>query len=434
MFVSLTLTALASLGMAADWPGFLGPAGDGRSTETGLNWNWPQAGPPLLWQHDLGEGYAAPAIADGTVFVFDRHGSKARLTALDAADGSERWRSEYETAYTDLYQFSNGPRSAPVVDGDRVYTFGAEGILRCHKSSNGKLLWQVDTTDRFGVVQNFFGVGSTPVIEGALLIAIVGGSPSDSPQVLSGKVKPAGSGIVAFDKLTGEVHYAVADELASYASPVLRTIGDRRWGLAFMRGGLIGFEPATGKIDFSFPWRARKLESVNAASPVVVDDRVFLTESYEPGSALLRVRPGGYELLRKDENRRGSMRSHWATPVHDRGTLYGCSGSGSGDAELRAVELDSGKLLWSEKGLGRSTVIYADGHLVVLGEFGDVLAVKATPEKFVPVSRAKPMLPAADGEKPRALLDQPAWSPPALADGQLYLRGKSRLACFSLKK
>lgn len=419
--IPLTLAMLLTLATptsAADWPGFLGPSGDGRSTESGLNWNWSGGGPPLLWQHALGEGYAAPSISKDSVYVFDRHGAMARLTALDVIDGRERWRSEYKTDYTDSYGFSNGPRAAPLVDGERVYTFGVEGMLRCHAIADGKLLWQVDTAKRFGVVQNFFGVGSTPVIEDSLLIAIVGGS----------------GGIVAFDKRTGEVRYTVSDELASYSSPILRTIGDRRWGLAFMRGGLIGFEPATGKIDFSFPWRARKLESVNAANPVAVDDRVFVTESYEPGGALLRVKPGGYELLRKDADRRGTLRSHWATPIHDRGTLYGCSGSGSGDAELRAVDLTSGELRWAEKGLGRSTLIYADGHLVVLGEFGDLLAVKATPAKFTPVSRTQPRLPAAEGEAARPLLDRPAWAPPALADGRLYVRGKSRLACFSLEK
>ena len=99
-----------------------------------------------------------------------------------------------------------------------------------------------------------------------------------------------GTGIVAFDKLTGKVKYKITDELASYASLKLATIDMRRWCFAFCRGGLVGFEPATGKVDFEYPWRARILESVNASMPVVVGREVFISETYGPGSTLLHAR------------------------------------------------------------------------------------------------------------------------------------------------
>src|SRR5690606_25563868 len=109
--------------------------------------------------------------------------------------------------------------------------------------------------------------------------------PPDSPSIASGQVKGNGSGVVAFDKLTGQVRYQLSDELASYSSPTLATIGDRRWCFVFARGGLLGFEPATGKLDFHYPWRSPKLESVNASNPVVVDNTVFISECYGPGSS-----------------------------------------------------------------------------------------------------------------------------------------------------
>jgi outer membrane protein assembly factor BamB len=320
-----------------------------------------------------------------------------------------------------MYGYSNGPRAVPVVDGDRVYTFGAGGRLRCHLVTDGSLVWEVDTASEFGVVQNFFGAGSVPVIEGDLLIAAIGGSPEGSPGIQSGKVAGNGSGIVAFDKKTGEVRYSITDELASYSSPVITTIGDRRWGFHLARGGLVGFEPKSGKVDFRFPFRARKLESVNASNSVVVDDTVFVTESYGPGSAVVRVRPGGYELVRRDANRREqSMSCHFMTPIHHEGYLYGSSGQGSGEAELRAVEYASGKIMWSEPELGRATLLLVDGHLVVFTERGRLLLVEATPERYHVVADAAP------------LLRYPAWSPPVLADGVLYLRAKGRMAAFEL--
>lgn len=413
------------------WPGFLGPDGNGKSPETSLKLDWPSQGPPLLWHRKTGDGYSMPAISRGRLFLFDRHGDRARLTCVKSETGDELWRTEYSTDYEDYYGFSDGPRASPVVDVDRVYTFGAEGRLRCHRVVDGSLLWEVDTTSRFGVVQNFFGVGSTPIVEGNLLIVPIGGSPPHSPRIHSGQVKGNGSGIVAFDKRTGKVRYKITDELASYSSPTIVTIGKRRWGFAFMRGGLVAFEPSTGKVDFHFPWRARRIESVNASNPVVVGDKVLISESYGPGTALLQVSPGAYELVWKDPpGRDKSLKTHWMTPIHHEGHLYASSGSGSGDSDLRAIEFLTGKVLWKKRGLGRSTLLYADGHLIVLTERGRLLVVRASPESYQRVAEITLELPGGGGP----LIDYPAWNPPALSNGLLYVRGKSYLACLDLAR
>lgn len=409
-----------------DWPGFLGPTGDSRSAETGIRTDW-SGGLPILWQHELGEGYSAPSVAAGRLFMFDRHGDRARLTCLHAETGAEIWRREYPTAYEDFYQYSNGPRASPVVDGDRVYTFGVEGRLRCHRVADGELLWEVDTSERFGVVQNFFGVGSTPAIEGDLLLAQVGGSPAGSPRIHSGEVRPNGTGVVAFDKFTGEVRYRTGDELASYAAVKLATIGERRWAFVFARGGLLAFEPSTGAIDFHFPWRARTLESVNAATPVVVDDRVLVTETYGPGAALLRVGGDGVEVLWEDSTRRDKrLECHWNTPVHEDGVVYGSSGRNSGNAELRAIDIESGRVLWSEPGLQRASLLSVDGHLVALSEDGVLRLLAQNRERYQELGRLDLRV---DGDR---LLEPPAWNAPVLAHGILYVRGRDRLVALEL--
>jgi outer membrane protein assembly factor BamB len=421
-----------------DWPRFLGPDATGKSSETGLALAWPDSGPPLRWHVEIGEGFSMPSVALGRLFVFDRQGDRARLLCRHAETGEELWRAEYPTDYQDMYGFSNGPRSSPVVDEDRVYTFGVEGRLRCHSVADGKLLWEIDTTRRFNVVQNFFGVGSTPFVEGDLLIVPVGGSPPDTPGIQSGKVRGGGSGIVAVDKRTGEVRYQTSDELASYSSPVVVTIGEHRQGLAFMRGGLVGFDPVTGRIGFRFPWRAKKLESVNASNPVVIGDKVLISESYGPGAALLRVSRDAYEVLWQDPARNKSLETHWMTPIYHDGYVYASSGSGSGDAELRAVEFRTGKVVWRKPGLGRSTLLWVDRHLIVLTERGKLLVVRATPEAYEQVAQvtlALP-LPAKTGDAEQSagspLINYPAWNAPILSHGLLYVRGKDRLACFDL--
>jgi outer membrane protein assembly factor BamB len=432
---------LATRTQGSDWPGFLGPTGDSKSSEKGLVVPWKPQGPRIVWQIKLGEGYAAPTISRGRLFEFSRHGGVARLSCLVAETGKELWRFEYPTFYEDYFGYNNGPRCCPVVDGNRVYIFGAEGMLHCVDAKNGKELWKVDTAERFGVIQNFFGVGSTPVVEKDLLIVQVGGSPAESHRLPPGRldlVKGNGSGVVAFEKLTGRVRYQITNELASYASPTLATINGRRWCFVLARGGLIGFEPASGKVDFHFPWRAKDLESVNASNPVVVGDRVFISETYGPGSALLKVQPGKCELLWSDEDnaRDKKMQTHWNTAVHHEGYLYGSSGRHSNNAELRCIELATGKVMWSEPDLSRSSLLYVDGHLICLAEYGELLLLKANPQKFDVVSRvtlkASTTGPFLPGFGPPQLLEYPAWAAPVLSHGLLYVRGNARLVCLEV--
>jgi outer membrane protein assembly factor BamB len=418
-----------------DWPRFLGPTGDSVSSETGILRPWPAAGLRVVWQRRVGTGYGAPSVSKGRLYLFDRHGDQARLACLNRETGREYWTFEYPTKYEDYYGYNNGPRCCPVMDGDRVYLHGAEGMLHCVRATDGKPLWQVDTKAEFGVVQNFFGVGSAPAVEGDLLIVQVGGSPAGAE--LGPGQKGNGSGVVAFDKRTGKVKYRATNELASYASPVLTTINGRRWCFVFARGGLIGLDPAAGKVRFRFPWRARAIESVNAANPVVVGDRVFISETYGPGSALLKIKESGYDVLWSDADKRfdKSMQCHWNTPIHHDGYLYGCSGRHLGNAELRCIELATGKVMWSQPELTRTSLMMVDGHFLCLSEVGQLILLKVNPRKYEEVSR---MDLRRLGKNELARLGReyvphdPYWAAPVLAHGLLYVRGEGRLLCLDL--
>ena len=415
-----------------DWPGFLGPERNGKSRETGLPAKWPASGPPIVWQSSIGTGYAAPAIADGRLFHFARFGNAARLTCLNAITGTQLWTCDHPTDYEDMLGYNNGPRATPMVDGPNVYTYSAEGILQCVRVADGNPLWRVDTMNDFRVVKNFFGVGSTPLVRGDVLLVNVGGSPPGSPPDVytsGGRVRSNGSAIVAFDKATGEVRWKTGDDLASYASPVAANIGGRDVVFLFARSGLLAIDPVKRQTLAHFPWRARRLESVNAASPVVVNNEVFISETYELGSAMVRFTGTAFEEVWSDSNRRRNqaMALHWNTPIEHEGYLYGSSGYHAPEAELRCVEWKSGKVMWSEPDMGRSSLLLVDGMLVCLSEDGTLRVIRPTPDRYDEVAEWE--LAGADG---RPLLNYPAWAAPALARGLLYVQGADRLVCLRL--
>lgn len=424
-FVAADPPDLGTRKSGSDWPRFLGPTGDSVSTEKGLISPWPKGGLRLVWQCPLGSGYAPPTVSRGRLFHFDRFGDKARLTCRNSETGAELWRFEYPTDYEDYFGYDNGPRCSPIVDGDRVYLYGSEGMVHCVRAADGKPLWKVDTRSEFHVFQNFFGVSSCPLIEGDLVLVGVGGSPNEQPPDNFLDLKSNGSAIVAFDKLTGKVRFRCGQDLASNSTPVVATIDGIRRGLYLARGGLLGFDPKTGRVDFHYPWRARLLESVNASNPVVVGDRVLLTECYGIGSTLLKIKAGSVEEMWADakKGRDKSLMCHWNTPIYHDGHVYGCSGRHTAQAELRCVELATGKVKWRQPGLTRSSLLMADGHFICLCEDGLLILLKVTAQKFDEVSRI-------DLSEHKPALAYPCWAAPVLSHGLLYVRGKDRLLCF----
>ncbi|MFZ4610230.1 MAG: PQQ-binding-like beta-propeller repeat protein [Gemmataceae bacterium] len=411
----------------ADWESFLGKNTNSYSPEKGIA-PWPASGPKILWGARMAEGYSMPAISRGRAFLFDQAKGTARLRCCNSENGKELWSFTYDSDYQDSYGYSNGPRCYPVVDGARVYILGPEGLLHCINISNGKVIWKINTVVDFNVIQNFFGVGSTPTIDGELLLVPVGGSPKGSDKNDFSQLKGNGSAVVAFNKYTGKIVYQFSNELASYSSPLIATIDNRKYGLHFARGGLIGFEPATGKQDFFFPWRSRILESVNAATPVVVGNKIFISETYGPGSALLEVNKGAIKVLWDDETRGRdkAMLAHWNTPIHVDGFIYGSSGRHKSNAELRCIELNTGKVKWSVPELTRCSLLQVDGHFICQAEDGLLYLIKINPEKFEKVSVASL---SANGV---SLLQEPCWSAPVLSHGLLYVRGRNTLICIDL--
>jgi len=428
-FLSAMESPLRQQPLAHDWPGFLGPNRDGRSREKGIRKDWSNGKLEIVWRRKLGAGYCLGSTAMGKYYQLDAEKNICRLTCLDERTGHEIWNFDYEFEYEDLYGFDNGPRAAPLVNDGLVYIYGVAGMLHCLDANNGKVVWKVDTKKKFGVVQNFFGVGSSPLVKDDKLLVMVGGSPAEDQAKANrlDDVSPNSSGVVIFDKKSGAVLHRLLDDLASYSSINLYDDEGDTQAVAWMRNKILGFDFNRGEQLWSFPYRARKYESVNASTPVVQGTQIFLSESYGPGSMLLEVKNGMPKVIWKDENiRNRSLATHWNTPVYHRGHLFACHGENRANAEIRCIEWQTGKVRWKQSGYSRSSLTFVDEHFVVLDETGELFLIEANPREFKLVTQY------SDANDRKLPLQYPCWAAPVISNGLLFVRGKNELICLAL--
>jgi len=397
-------SALLLAATPPDWPQLLGPQRDGTSAGPPLAKVWPKEGPPVVWKREVGPGFAGPAVSGERLILFHRVEDRAVLECLDTLSGQPKWKAGYATDYSDDFGFDNGPRATPTIAEGRVFTFGAEGRLSCWKLETGEPVWKVDAAKEFGSRKGFFGRAPSPVVEGGVVIFLPGGR--------------EGAGVVGLDVATGKTRWKATSDEASYASPTVATIQGRRIVFALTREALVALQPTDGHLIFRHPWRPRESASVSAATPLVVDDVIFLSACYGAGASLLRFKEGGPEEIWSQDD---ALSNHYATSVYHRGFLYGWHGRQEQGCDLRCVELKTGKVRWSESGLKAGSVTLAGEELRLLTERGILLGAPATPEGFKPTARVQ-VLPS----------DVRAF--PALANGLFFARSKAQLICLDLRK
>jgi outer membrane protein assembly factor BamB len=398
LFVLLITTPL----FGADWPQYLGPTRNGIYVGAPLNEKWPSAGPRVLWRKSIGQGLSGPAVAGKRLILFHRADDREVVESFEALTGAPQWRHAYPTTYRDDFGFDEGPRAVPVVADGIVYTYGAEGKLHAIDLSTGKPLWSVDAMRQFEVDKGFFGAAGSPLVEGGKVIANVGGKKA---------------GIVAFEAKTGKIVWTATTDAASYSSGIAATILGRRYAVFLTRAGLVGLDPANGQVRFQRPWRARQAASVNAATPLVVGSTIFVSAEYGPGAGALQFDGTTLtDLWLSDE----VLSNHYATSVFHEGTLYGFHGRQEYGPVFRAVDLQSGKMLWSTGRFGAGSVTLAGNRLVIVRESGELVLAAASPTSFQQLAAAQ-ILPATV----RAY--------PALADGILYMRNDDTLVALDLR-
>jgi outer membrane protein assembly factor BamB len=329
-----------------DWPQWLGPRRDAVWRETGILKRFPPDGPKVLWRAPIGPGYTGPAVARGRVVTMDRRlapgssnpsnpfqrgsipGTESVL-CHDADSGRLIWRHEYPRAYTISYP--KGPRATPAIDGERVYTLGAEGDLHCLRLSDGTVVWRRHFSGDYGAATPTWGFAAHPLVVGDHVITLVGGE---------------GSAVVAFDKRTGrECWRALTTDDVAYCPPVICRVGDHRLLVVWLIDGVHGLDPANGKVLWSHEWKVRGGGSI--AMPRQLGDRLFLSTFFN-GSLMLRLQPDASGVVKLWQSPKISAKDTTqlhalnAVPWLEGEHIYGVCNHG----QFRCLEITDGARVW----------------------------------------------------------------------------------------
>ncbi|MHB8902586.1 MAG: outer membrane protein assembly factor BamB family protein [Thermoguttaceae bacterium] len=382
----------------ADWPGWRGPARDGKSPDTGLLKTWPEGGPPLLWRaQGIGSGYASIAVVDGKVYTTGQIDERLVISVFDT-EGKRLAQVPHDTAWTKNYP---GSRSTPTLDGGNLYLVSGHGLVGCYDTRSMRARWSVRMSD-FGGSPPEWGYAESVLILGELAIITPGGSKC----------------IVALNKNTGQPVWASSgfQAGAQYSSCFAFQFGGVPIIAAGTHGGLVGVDARNGRALFTNPFAEGNTAS--CPTPVAADGYVFWAVGYGKGGICLKLQGARDRITADQAWTTGDMDcQHGGYIVHE-GHVYG----NNGGAGWACIELTTGKTVWKERGVGKGSVCFADGMLYLFAENGGRAALATCSPEGLEMRGEF----SVEGQGT-------SWAHPVVIGGRLYLRYDDNLYCFNVK-
>lgn len=401
LFATALVPAVLS-GQSKDWSQWRGPGRDGIVSVFKPPATWPDQ-PKPLWKVNAGVGHASPVVAGNRVFLFSRVGEQEAMTAYETASGREIWRQTYDAPYQmspAARSHGKGPKSTPLVEGGRVYAFGISGILSAFDAASGKVLWRRDFAKEFPATSPEFGTAMSPILDGRLLIAHVGGG--------------RGGALMALDSASGVTKWSWTGEGPAYASPVIGIFGGVRHLVTQSQSHLVALSPADGTELWRIPFTTDYEQ--NIVTPVIAGDLLIYGGLSKPTTAVrLKKNSGGWTPEKVWEN--PDIPMYMSSPVASGGVLYGHTHRNRG--QFFAVDLRTGKSLWTSpprQGENASVVI-ASGVLIATTTDGKMVVMNAGPT-FQPV-------------REYTVADSPVWAHPAFTARGLLIKDLETLAYWT---
>lgn len=374
---------------AGDWPRWRGPKLDNISTEAGWQTEWPANGPKQLWKASVGVGYSTVAVSQGRLYTMGNTDNQDSVYCLEAGTGQEVWKHSYACNAKDPNGY-HGTRCTPTVDDGLVYTVSREGHLFCLDAQKGAVVWKKNFKEDFQGKVPQWGFAGSPLIEKDLVLVEAGGP---------------GANVVAMNKKTGEVVWKAGDDAASYSSIIPFDQEGQRALMIFNAFGLVAHSMKDGKELWRHPWKTSW--NVNAATPVIEGNQVFISSGYNTGCALLEFGAGSApKVVWQNKN----MRNHVNSCILWKGYLYGFD-----ENELRCLDWKTGQTKWAEKKYGKGSLMLAGGKFLVYSGSGRIAAASLSPEGCQEISGFQ------------VLEGRDTWAYPVLANGKLYCRSLENL-------
>lgn len=436
-FVGLSLAAVVSLihagtSVADDWPQWLGPHRDGVWHETGLVEKFPETGLKTLWKVPVSLGYSGPAVSGDLVFLTDfvkasgdtsndpqtrkALDGQERVLCFNAKTGKTVWEVEYPCKYNISYP--SGPRATPTVDGDKVYTLGAEGNLLCVNTKKGDVVWSTDLKQKYHIDAPQWGFCGAPLVDGERLFCLVGGQ---------------GSVVVAFDKATGkELWKGLSATEPGYCPPSMIEAGGVKQLIIWHAESINGLNPENGQVYWSIPLKPDYGMSIMV--PQKHGNYLFASGIGNVGALLkLDTSKPAAEVVWRGKNDNAVYAANTTPIIDDTGTLYGADCRGG---QLRGVNLETGKRLWetfapttgNRRGNHGTVFIVRNGDRYFLfSETGDLILARLSAEGYHEISRTHVIDPTGE-----CFGRDVVWSYPAFAHKCIFCRNDKELVCVSL--
>jgi outer membrane protein assembly factor BamB len=381
---------------------YRGPNRDGIVPGPKLARDWKAQPPKLLWRQPCGGGYASfVAVGPALVTIEQRRASEA-IVAYDAATGRELWVHEYPALFSEALG-GDGPRATPTFHDGRLYALGATGMLTSLDFATGKRLWSVDILKQNECGNLDWAMSGSPLVYDAGVLVNPGNQ----------KGSAASRSIVAYDPADGTRRWAAGQTKASYASPMLVTLGGMRQLLIFDAVGLAGHDPADGRELWRYPWKSEW--DINASQPIALGaDRVAISSS--SGAALLKLSQADGRWQVDEVWRNRNLKCGYSNPIAYQGHLYGID-----ENMLACIDLETGKRKWKSRDgqYGHGQMLLRDNLLVILSEAGELALVEAAPDAFRELGRIQ----AIDGK---------TWPVPVLVGNRIYVRNHLEMAAYEL--